>query len=107
MAINFLVRHGYKIIEINAKTSYKEIDIVAHKDDEIIFVEVKTRTSSVFGFAEDSVSSQKFTTLRSAIDIYLRDFNKIKYNDIRLDLVAINMDMKKRIAEVKHYKNIA
>lgn len=108
LAIEFLVRHGYKIIDTNIKVSYKEIDIIAFKDDELIFIEVKTRTSNMFGRADEAIFAKKLKSLKRAVGIYLNNFNpKVKYKDIRLDLIAININRIEKIANIKHYENIA
>jgi len=56
---SYLVEHGYKIINRNARTPYGEIDIVAQQDDITIFVEVKTLTSSKNFFPEQNVTARK------------------------------------------------
>ena len=108
LAREYLIRHGYKIIETNIKISYKEIDIIAVKNKELIFVEVKTRTSYKFGGADESIFSAKTKTLKQAVGIYLRQANKkIKYNDIRIDLIAVDINRADKRAKLKHYKSIA
>lgn len=108
LARDYLTKHGYNIIGANIKTSYKEIDVVASKDDILVFVEVKTRTSEKFGQADESVSGYKANHLKKAIGIYLREYRKaLKYQDIRLDLIAINICKDEKLAKIKHYKDIA
>ncbi len=108
LARDYLIKHGYGIIGANVKTSYKEIDIVAIKDNVLVFVEVKIRTSEKFGRAEESIFGNKTNNLKKAIGIYLRGNKKIhKYSDIRLDLVAVNIEKDKKIANIKHYTDIA
>ncbi len=108
LAREYLVKYGYKIINTNTKVSYKEIDIVATKNKELVFVEVKTRTSYRFGGADEAVFIKKTNSLKQAAGIYLRQMDKkIKYNDIRLDLIAININKADKIAKIKHYKDIA
>jgi putative endonuclease len=108
MAEKYLVKNGYKIIGRNIKTSYKEIDIVALKNNCLSFVEVKTRTSDRFGLAEEAVSAGKLNSLKKAVGKYLTAMgNKIRYADVSLDLVAIDLDKEKKTASIKHYQGIA
>ena len=48
-AKSFLIRKGYEIIDLNFHTPYGEIDIICKHNDQLIFVEVKTRKSMKFG----------------------------------------------------------
>lgn len=108
LAREYLIKHKYKIIGANIKINYKEIDIVAVKNKELIFVEVKTRTSRRFGGADESVFTGKTKNLRQAVGLYLRQMDKKnKYSDIRLDLIAIDINRADKSAKIKHYKSIA
>lgn len=49
IAVTFLERKGYEILEVNARTTFGEIDIIARRKDTMIFVEVKTRATSSLG----------------------------------------------------------
>lgn len=102
-----MVRNDYVIVDKNIKTSYKELDIIAFKNNTLVFVEVKTRTSFRFGRADESLFSRKLKNLKRAIGIYLRNFNKIGFKNIRLDLIAVDIDKFNKTAKIKHYKNVA
>ncbi|WP_276661388.1 YraN family protein, partial [Syntrophomonas wolfei] len=52
LAAQYLGKKGYKILERNFYTRYGELDLVCEKDDNIVFVEVKTRRSTRFGSPE-------------------------------------------------------
>lgn len=55
-AASYLNTHGYEIVKINVRTPYGEIDLIAKKDDLMIFVEVKARTSKNYGPPEVAVT---------------------------------------------------
>lgn len=76
-AVEFLKRNGYKIIERNFKTRIGEIDIIAKRKREIVFIEVKTRSSDDFGFPEESVNERKIRKIEKVAEIYM---NKKKIN---------------------------
>ena len=105
LARDYFIRHGYKIIDINVQVSYKEIDIIAWENKILVFVEVKTRTSDKFGPADEAISSRKTQRLKKAIGMYLKNCN-LKFKDIRLDLIAVDIDKIKKTAKIKHYKDI-
>lgn len=87
LAVEYIRRKGYVILDRNWRSGHKEIDIIARHEDTVIFIEVKTRRSSQYGRPEDAVSRQKMHMLVSAADAYLR-FNRIDL-DVRFDVIAI------------------
>lgn len=105
LAVKFLISKKYLIMDRNYKSGHGEIDIIATIDSKIIFIEVKTRTNKSYGFADESINFKKLKNLRRAIIKYC-----IKYkhclDDIRLDLIAIDIDKLNKIAKIKHYNSI-
>ena len=61
LAERYLKKKGYKILDRQFVTRYGEIDLVAREGDEIVFVEVKARRSTAFGYPEESVTEVGFT----------------------------------------------
>ena len=55
----YLKKHKYKIIKSNYSTPFGEADIIAEKAGEIVFVEVKTRSSSAYGLPREAVREDK------------------------------------------------
>lgn len=105
IAKRFLESRGYEIVDQNVKKSYKEIDIVALFGKTLVFVEVKTRTSFLFGSAEDAIGHKKIRYLKQAMGMYLGGY-KNNYDDIRLDFIAVDINKKEKSANIKHYKDI-
>ena len=90
LAVEFLEKKDYNIIKRNfhfGKTG--EIDIIAEKDDELIFVEVKYRTKRSYGDPLDSLTPRKVNTLRRTAEGYLY-VNKIYDKACRFDIIIIN-----------------
>ena len=59
IAAKHLAGLGYQIISTNHRTPFGEIDIIAKMEDELVFVEVKTRSSNALGNPEGSVTPKK------------------------------------------------
>ena len=70
-AAEFLQRNGYQIIERDWKSGRRDIDIIATDGSEVVFVEVKTRRSSVYAEPRDFVTYSKQQKLRSAAKWWL------------------------------------
>jgi len=85
-AVNYFRQQGYEIIERNWLYEKYEIDIIARNEEFIVFAEVKTRSSALWGNPEEAVSKGKIKRIVEAADFYLR------VNDIelpaRFDVVA-------------------
>lgn len=105
VAMGYLEQKGYKIINKNAQVSSLEIDIIAKIKEKIVFFEVKTRTNNTLGKAEDAINSKKINNLKKAMQIYIKR-EKINPEIVRFDFLAIDIDKLKKIAKIKHYKDI-
>lgn len=88
LAANFLENHGYKILEKNFRIRAAEIDIIAEKDNTIIFVEVKTRSNIRHGLPAEAVNLHKQKKIIEAASVFLQDE---KYFDCacRFDVIEI------------------
>jgi putative endonuclease len=105
VAKNFLIRNAYKIIDQNIKTSYFEIDIIAKKNGLYVFVEVKTRTSDIYGEADSAMSARKIKNIKRGASRYIL-FKKIDENMVRFDFISVDINKIKKSAKIKHYKDI-
>jgi putative endonuclease len=87
LAIEFLIQKGYSIEHINWKGEGCEIDIIARQNKTWIFVEVKTRSSTGFGWPEHAVNASKKQHIARAANHFIYE-NKIE-DEIRFDIVSI------------------
>jgi putative endonuclease len=71
LAIDFLEKNGYEILETNWVFDKAEIDIIAQKNGILAIVEVKTRSSIEFGLPQDFVKPKKIKLLLKAVDEYV------------------------------------
>lgn len=90
-AKNFLESNGLSIIEQNFRNPYGEIDLLGRDGTELVFIEVKTRSSVSFGYPEVSVSKRKIQHMKSAALNYLQESNKMDA-PWRIDVVSIIKD---------------
>jgi len=93
VALRFLKKKGYRIIEKNYVCKMGEMDIIAKEKDTLAFIEVKTRTSTEFGPPQLAVTPSKQRQLSKVALSYL---NKKQLNDVkaRFDVVAILLGQK-------------
>ncbi|MDO8592189.1 MAG: YraN family protein [bacterium] len=105
LAKNFLIKHGYLIMESNVKLSYQELDLVARHKGQTVFIEVKTRISQFYGPAENAMALSKLERFRKGIEMYIAK-NNLDIDEIRADLITVDIDQIKQTAKIKHYKDI-
>lgn len=87
-AAEYLKSAGFNIRELNWKTRYCEIDIVAEKDKAVYFVEVKYRRNLSQGFGLDYITPKKLNQMRFAAQMWVSNNNwKGEYQ-----LAAIGID---------------
>lgn len=103
----FLARKGYEILDRNYHSTKGEIDIIIKHPDqsEYVLVEVKTRTSSQYGTAEESVTPAKITKmLGAAEDYFLKKMNLDAVPDIRVDVIALEREGGKVLC--RHFEDV-
>ena len=88
LALRFLKRSGYRIIERNYVCKMGEMDIIAQEKDTLVFVEVKTRTSLDFGPPQLAVNSTKQMQLSKVALNFLKE-KRCEDVKARFDVVAI------------------
>lgn len=105
LARDFLSKRGYRIIAQNYFSPFGEIDIIAQQDLQLVFIEVKTRLSNLYGLPEEAVSPGKIAKLLKTAGQYLAD-KQVVDDNFRLDSIAIEIDEANHKARIRHYKNI-
>ena len=87
IAQSYLKEQSYQILEINWRFQRAEVDIIARKNDVLVFIEVKTRTSNRWGNPEDSISPKKQSFIVDAATQYMDLINH--QWEIRFDVISI------------------
>ena len=87
LAVDFLLKNGYEIVERNYRFDKAEVDIIAKKDPILAIIEVKTRSTSDFGNPQDFVKPKQIQHLVKAVDEYVTTNNLDV--EVRFDIIAI------------------
>lgn len=87
LAVDFLVKNNYDIVERNYRYLKAEVDIIAQKGDTLAIVEVKTRSTVDFGNPQDFVKPKQIKNLVKAVDAYV-NVNELDV-EVRFDIIAI------------------
>ena len=87
IAVDYLLRKGYEIIERDWKSGHRDLDIIALDGDIVVFVEVKTRSNRMFTDPVDAVGYQKIRNLQQAANHYVK-YRHID-GDVRFDIVCV------------------
>ena len=90
LAVAFLKKEGYAILETNWTFQKAEIDIIAKKGNVLAVVEVKTRTNIDFGLPQDFVKPKKIQLLVKAVNEYV--LSKNLELEVRFDIIAIHKE---------------
>jgi putative endonuclease len=105
IAKNYLINNGHLIVASNFRLNYDEIDIITKHNQYLVFIEVKTRLSNKYGKAEDQLTLKKARKLHRSINKFLAIHGYLE-TKVRADFIAINLNIGKKMANIKHYKNI-
>lgn len=88
IAVKYLVKRKYRIIERNFKCKIGEIDIIAKDKDELVFIEVKSRTSNQYGNPVDAVNENKQKHIHKSAEYYVY-INGAENEYIRFEVIEI------------------
>ncbi len=85
---DYITKLGYKVVERNFACNQGEIDIVAKDKEELVFIEVKTRTDISYGEASEAVTDTKKRHLINSIKYYIYK-QKLENQPIRIDVAEV------------------
>lgn len=95
LAAEYLQKNGYKVVKRNFRFQKAEIDIIAEKENLIIIVEVKARSTDAFILPQEAVTKAKIRSVVSAANHYLEEFNR--NNEVRFDIISVLSDERKNL----------
>ncbi len=115
LAVEYLIERGYSIMGQNVRTPYGEIDVIAQQQEPpcgesppravVVFVEVKTRSSTAYGFPEEAVTREKRAHMLAAAQGYLQIHPEL-LDGWRIDVIAIQRSGSKSAPEITHFENV-
>ena len=112
IAVKFLVKHGFLILDRNYTKKWGELDIVAEKDNKIYFVEVKSVSKSDLrtetldqSNPEDNMHPWKLKRLGRTIQTYILSKGHDE-KEWQVDLLVVFLNLKDKTAKIKVVKNI-
>ncbi len=100
IAVNYLIKDGFEILDRNFTIKSAEIDIIAYKDSILSFIEVKSRTGTDFGYAYEAVDIKKQNKIRMAAEVYINQTD-LNYKEISFDIIEIYFGAK----NINHIKD--
>ena len=88
-AAEYLIQHGYTILNRNWRFKQLEIDIIASKEHCLHIIEVKTRWTTNFGFPEQRIDAQKMQFLKNGAALF--QYQHPNWKRIQFDVIAIQL----------------
>ena len=94
IALRYLINNRANILETNYRINSGEIDIIAKINEELVFIEVKSRTSTKFGYPAEAVDYRKIRKIVNTAKYYILK-NNLNNVAIRFDVIEIYLNDKK------------
>jgi putative endonuclease len=106
LAVEYLQKKGYTIIDRNFRKTYGEIDIIATHNNVLIFVEVKTRKGVLFGTPLESISPWKLREVMKTA-LYYKQIHPKLPEALRIDAISVLLNAEDKIDTIEHVENIS
>jgi putative endonuclease len=100
LAAEFLQKKGFEVVARNYRFRRAEIDLIVRRDNWIIFVEVKTRSSSSYGEPEEFVDDHKTRNVFDAAEEYI--YSTDWHGHIRFDIISVKLGHE---IEIEHFED--
>jgi putative endonuclease len=91
IAQRYLEEQNFRSLEQNWHCRYGELDLIMQEEDELVFVEVKTRRNNHVGYPEEMIDRGKVERLKKSAEQYIEQYDKQEMF-WRFDIVAISGD---------------
>ncbi|MGO0122564.1 YraN family protein [Desulfothermobacter acidiphilus] len=105
LAVAYLQRAGWQILERNFRCRWGEIDLVAREGDTVVFVEVRSRSNLAFGSPEESIGWHKRERMKKAVRYFIGRYGR--EFPCRFDVIAIVWDKATgKMASLRHWRNV-
>jgi putative endonuclease len=111
---SFLVKHGFSVLDVNYRTRYGEIDVIAKKDNKIRFIEVKSikvrdfdNLENLSVLPEDNFTLEKYNKIRVSVQTYLEHKHVTQETPYQIDLACVYIKTETREGKVKYLENVS
>jgi putative endonuclease len=106
LAVDYLASLGLRVLTRNWRCRYGELDVIAADDAtrNVVFVEVKTRTTDQFGGVAEAVTPDKVRRLRRLAGLWLAAQDD-RWAAVRIDVIGVRIG-RRRTPEVTHLKGV-
>ena len=105
IACRFIESHGGRILERNFRFKGGEIDVIYKDGNYIVFGEIKYRSSSTFGMAEEAVGYRKQRTISRGCDFYCLRHKLDESTPVRFDVIGLNINEGQNSVRIHYVKN--
>lgn len=105
LAVDFLQRKGFILIARNYHSAFGEIDIVMQDKNEVVFIEVKTRSKHNLKSAENSITLKKRMKLTKTAQVFLNEHSELSEYSCRFDIMLIFHHTHDDTYKLLHYQN--
>ena len=102
ISVRYLKQNGYEIIQRNFECKQGEIDIIAKDKEELVFIEVKTRESLLYGLPKEAIDKTKKKHIYKSAEFYVY-INQLEDKAIRIDVIEVYKKQEKY--KLYHIKN--
>ena len=102
-ATAYLESKNYQIIARNWRFNRAEIDIIAKRKEDFIFIEVKTRSYDFFGKPEEFISNEQENRIIDASQRFLDRCDR--YSEIRYDIISVLLSKENSLQKISHFKD--
>jgi putative endonuclease len=105
LAETLLVKLGATVLARNYRSEPGEIDLVIEHEDDLVAVEVKTRTALDLELPEEAVTHWKLRRMIRGLQSFAMD-NDMKERHWRLDVVAVELDLEGNVQRCEHLRDV-
>lgn len=102
-ATDYLANNGYTIVCRNFRCKFGEIDIIVEKDQQLIFVEVKTRTHHSMNLALDNIGFRKQKKISQVAYVYTNQNPQFGKHNTRFDAIIAFYHVATQSCEIHHF----
>ena len=91
LARKYYADRGYEFVTANWRKRFAEIDLIMKKENNLVFIEVKTRTKKLFGGGELAVDYRKRQKLFAAVEVFMQENPEYENYFPQLDVLVVEL----------------